>query len=103
MDDSRQPARGRRDAAASAGPEDSPGLNGARRATFANPAIVAPRRPPLTIGAPMAEFNYFNFFTEIEEYFWRKRGAHLLVSPMDWAIMETWQKAGIPLAAVKRH
>ena len=48
----------------------------------------------------MAEFNYFNYFTEIEEYFWRKRGAHILVSPLDWAIVETWQKAGIPLEAV---
>jgi len=48
----------------------------------------------------MADFNYFNYFTEIEEHFWRKRGAHLLVSPLDWAIVETWQKAGIPLSAV---
>jgi hypothetical protein len=48
----------------------------------------------------MAAFNYFNYFTEIEDYFWRKRGAHLLVSPLDWAIVETWQKAGIPLEAV---
>jgi hypothetical protein len=48
----------------------------------------------------MAEFNYFNYFTEIEEYFWQKRGAHLLVSPLDWAIVETWQKAGISLPAV---
>jgi len=48
----------------------------------------------------MAERNYFNYFTEIEEYFWQKRGAHLLVSPLDWAIVETWQKAGIPLSAV---
>ncbi len=48
----------------------------------------------------MSEFNYFNYFTEIEEYFWRKRGAHLLVSPLDWAIVETWQKSGIPLPAV---
>jgi len=48
----------------------------------------------------MQPFNYFNYFTEIEEYFWRKRGAHLLVSPLDWAIVETWQKAGIPLGAV---
>ena len=48
----------------------------------------------------MPDFNYFNYFTEIEEYFWKKRGAHLLVSPLDWAIIETWQKAGIPLAAV---
>jgi hypothetical protein len=48
----------------------------------------------------MGSFNYFNYFTEIEEYFWRKRGAHLLVSPLDWAIVEMWQKAGIPLGAV---
>jgi hypothetical protein len=48
----------------------------------------------------MAPLNYFNYFTEIEEYFWQKRGAHLLVSPLDWAIVETWQKAGIPLSAV---
>jgi hypothetical protein len=48
----------------------------------------------------MAELNYFNYFTEIEEYFWQKRGAHLLVSPLDWAVVETWQKAGIPLSAV---
>lgn len=45
-------------------------------------------------------FNYFNYFTEIEEHFWRKRGAHILVSPLDWAIVETWQKAGIPVEAV---
>jgi len=50
----------------------------------------------------MHEFNYFNYFTEIEEYFWQKRGAHLLVSPLDWAIVETWQRAGIPLPAVLR-
>src|SRR5258708_15727740 len=48
----------------------------------------------------MEQWNYFNYFTEIEEYFWKKRGSHLLVSPLDWAIMETWQKAGVPLEAV---
>jgi hypothetical protein len=48
----------------------------------------------------MTELNYFNYFTEIEQYFWQKRGAHLLVSPLDWAIVETWQKSGIPLSAV---
>jgi hypothetical protein len=48
----------------------------------------------------MENWNYFNYFTEIEEYFWKKRGASLLVSPLDWAIMETWQKAGVPLDAV---
>lgn len=47
----------------------------------------------------MENWNYFNYFTDIEEHFWKKRGAHLLVSPLDWAIMETWQKAGVPLDA----
>jgi len=47
----------------------------------------------------METWNYFNYFTEIEEHFWKKRGAHLLVSPLDWAIMEAWQKAGVPLEA----
>jgi hypothetical protein len=50
----------------------------------------------------METWNYFNYFTEIEEHFWKKRGAHLLVSPLDWAIMETWQKAGVPLEAALR-
>jgi hypothetical protein len=59
----------------------------------------APEESPADTTSKKA-FNYFNYFTEIEEYFWRKRGAHLLVSPLDWAIVETWQKAGIPLPAV---
>jgi hypothetical protein len=48
----------------------------------------------------MEGWNYFSYYSEIEEYFWKKRGAHLLVSPLDWAIMETWQRADIPLSAV---
>lgn len=47
----------------------------------------------------MENWNYFNYFTEIEEHFWKKRGRHLFVSPLDWAIMEAWQKAGVPLEA----
>src|SRR5262249_17665660 len=47
----------------------------------------------------MNGWNYFNYFTEIEEYFWKKRGANLLVSPLDWAIMEAWQQAGVSLDA----
>lgn len=50
----------------------------------------------------MEAFNYFNYYTEIEEHFWRKRGSHVLVSPLDWAILETWQKAGIPVESVLR-
>lgn len=44
--------------------------------------------------------NYFNYFTEIEEYFWQKRGAHILVSALDWAVIETWQRQGVPLDGV---
>lgn len=46
--------------------------------------------------------NYFNYFSEIEEYFQRRRGTLLLLSPLDWALMETWKEAGVPLAAVLR-
>jgi exonuclease VII small subunit len=47
-------------------------------------------------------FNYFNYFTEIEEHFQRRRGSHLLLSTLDWALIETWREAGIPLEAVLR-
>ena len=46
--------------------------------------------------------NYFNYFTEIEDAFVRRRGRHLFLSPMDWALMETWQQQGIPLHIVLR-
>ncbi len=46
--------------------------------------------------------NYFNYFTEIEERFQRRRGTILLLSTLDWALIETWKEAGIPLAAVLR-
>ena len=46
--------------------------------------------------------NYFNYFTEIEEYFQRRRGSLLLLSTLDWALIETWREAGVPLEAVLR-
>jgi hypothetical protein len=46
--------------------------------------------------------NYFNYFTEIEEHFLRRRGGGLLLSTLDWALIETWKDAGVPLAAVLR-
>jgi len=46
--------------------------------------------------------NYFNYFTEIEERFMQRRGALLLLSTLDWALIETWREAGIPLDAVLR-
>ena len=48
-------------------------------------------------------FNYFNYFTEIEEHFQRVRGTSLfLLSPLDWALLETWKNSGVPLEAVLR-
>lgn len=44
--------------------------------------------------------NYFNYFTEIEECFRRQRGTPLLLSTLDWALIESWKEAGIPLQAV---
>jgi len=46
--------------------------------------------------------NYFNYFTEIEDAFVRRRGKHLFLSPLDWALMETWKEQGIPLHIVLR-
>lgn len=46
--------------------------------------------------------NYFNYFTEIEERFQRRRGSLLMLSTLDWALIETWREAGIPLEAVLR-
>lgn len=46
--------------------------------------------------------NYFNYFTEIEEQYQRRRGTGLLLSTVDWALIETWKEAGIPLEAVLR-
>jgi hypothetical protein len=46
--------------------------------------------------------NYFNYFTQIEEHFQRRRGRILLLSTLDWALIETWKDAGIPLEAALR-
>jgi len=46
--------------------------------------------------------NYFNYFTEIEEHFQRRRGGILLLSTLDWALIETWKNASVPLEAVLR-
>lgn len=52
----------------------------------------------------MSDFqNYFNYFTEIEEHFQRARGTSLfLLSPLDWALIETWKNSDVPLEAVLR-
>jgi hypothetical protein len=47
--------------------------------------------------------NYYNYFTEVEEHFQRARGTSLfLLSPLDWALLESWKNAGVPLEAVLR-
>ncbi|HEV7645925.1 MAG TPA: hypothetical protein VGO50_18445 [Pyrinomonadaceae bacterium] len=46
--------------------------------------------------------NYFNYFSEIEETFIRRRGKSLLLSPLDWTLIESWQKRGIPQHIVIR-
>ncbi|HKP71321.1 MAG TPA: hypothetical protein VJT82_00180, partial [Pyrinomonadaceae bacterium] len=46
--------------------------------------------------------NYFNYFTEIEDTFIRRRGKHLLLSPMDWALIESWKTMGVPLHVALR-
>ena len=47
--------------------------------------------------------NYYNYFTEIEEHFQKARATSLfLLSPLDWALIESWKNAGVPLEAVMR-
>ncbi|MGI9035179.1 MAG: hypothetical protein ACR2GD_03960 [Pyrinomonadaceae bacterium] len=46
--------------------------------------------------------NYFNYFSEIEETFNRRRGKYLFLSPLDWALIESWQERGVPLHIVLR-
>jgi hypothetical protein len=46
--------------------------------------------------------NYFNYFTEIETRFQQRRGSILMLSTLDWALIETWREAGLPLEIVLR-
>ena len=46
--------------------------------------------------------NYFNYFTEIEQRFQQRRGSLLMLSALDWALIETWREADVPLGAVLR-
>ena len=46
--------------------------------------------------------NYYNYFTEIEDTFIRRRGKNLFLSPIDWALIESWQDRGIPMHIVIR-
>ncbi|HXM50483.1 MAG TPA: hypothetical protein VN956_21760, partial [Pyrinomonadaceae bacterium] len=46
--------------------------------------------------------NYFSYFSEIEDTFIRRRGKHLMLSPMDWALIEGWKERGVPLHVLVR-
>ena len=46
--------------------------------------------------------NHIDYFSEIEQRFTVRRGSLLLLSTLDWALIETWREAGIPLPAVLR-
>jgi hypothetical protein len=55
------------------------------------------------MGTEPQALNYFNYFTETEEHFQRARGTSLfLLSPLDWALLESWKNSGVPLEAVLR-
>ena len=54
--------------------------------------------PNLTTGL----MNYFNYFTEIETRFQQRRGSILMLSTLDWVLIESWKQAGVPLEAVLR-
>jgi hypothetical protein len=56
----------------------------------------------LDFGHWTLKLNYFNYFTEIEDAFIRRRGKHLLVSPMDWALIESWKEMQVPLHVALR-
>jgi len=46
--------------------------------------------------------NQFEYFTEIEEAFVRLRGKSLLLSPMDWDLIQIWKDEGVPLHVALR-
>jgi hypothetical protein len=55
---------------------------------------------PATTGTCIV--NYFSYFSEIEEHFVRRRKKNLLISPLDWALIQTWKEMEIPLQVVLR-
>ena len=59
---------------------------------------------PAALGSAVLSsvLNYFNYFTEIEDAFIRRRGKHLLLSSMDWALIESWKEKGVPLFVALR-
>jgi len=44
--------------------------------------------------------NYFNYFTEIEQFYQTKRDVFTLLSTLDWVLIENWKDQGVPLEIV---
>lgn len=45
--------------------------------------------------------NYFNYFTEVEEFFVNKRQTFKArLSTLDWVLLENWKEQGVPLESV---
>jgi len=44
--------------------------------------------------------NYFNYFTEIEQFYQTKRDVFTLLSTLDWVLIESWKEQGIPVEVV---
>ena len=56
----------------------------------------------MDIGQWTLDLNYFSYFSEIEDTFIRRRGKHLMLSPIDWALIESWKERGVPLHVALR-
>jgi hypothetical protein len=69
---------------------------------FPHRSLIVKRPEDDTPRSATETFNYFNYFTEIEEEFVRRRGKPMFISPLDWALVESWKNAGIPLHIVLR-
>jgi hypothetical protein len=41
--------------------------------------------------------NYFNYFTEIEQFYQTRRESFTLLSTLDWVLIENWKEQGVPL------
>jgi hypothetical protein len=44
--------------------------------------------------------NYFNYFTEIEQFYQTRRETFTLLSTLDWVLIENWKDQGVPLDLV---
>ncbi len=81
-----------------AAPAPAAAAGASARMEFGAGGVSGPPRQRRGWG-PRQAMNYFNYFTEIEEHFQRARGAQIYLSPLDWALIEAWKDAGIPLEA----